>query len=392
MDELPQSRQKTGELITRRRKALGLTQKELAAQLLVSDKTVSKWEAGGGYPEVTLLAPLAAALGLSADELLAGRQNEAATPAPPAPAAQNARLWLLQSARQKYVLVTLVGLLLFGAWVTLAAAGYHTLYPVGMLAAVLAAVFLLFASAAWYSLRSRAMDYSPRGELRYVGGGTAALAGMALFAVWCSQYTGWSRFQIPNGSGYLKGEELLTQLNYLGGNRIYGFGLYVLALGLAVSAFILLRGCEKRPPLCFALALPVIGCGTILVQLWLAGRLRDRFPLTLTSKGLPPSPLPAYWKESAYALAALLVMLGLLCLLFRKGVVYKLALACALLYGATDLGQGIFLALNVTVQKYGVRYYSWFGVYAPYCLLIGLAWGLAAYHACAVWAASPKKE
>ena len=63
---------KTGALIAERRKALGLTQKELAEQLLVSDKAVSKWETGAGYPEVTLLPLLAQALGITVDELLAG--------------------------------------------------------------------------------------------------------------------------------------------------------------------------------------------------------------------------------------------------------------------------------------------------------------------------------
>lgn len=37
----------TGVLIAGRRKALGLTQKQLAERLLVSDKAVSKWENGG---------------------------------------------------------------------------------------------------------------------------------------------------------------------------------------------------------------------------------------------------------------------------------------------------------------------------------------------------------
>ena len=63
-----------GALIAARRRALGLTQKQLAARLLVSDKAVSKWELGGGYPDPALLAPLAAALDLTVDELLAGRQ------------------------------------------------------------------------------------------------------------------------------------------------------------------------------------------------------------------------------------------------------------------------------------------------------------------------------
>ena len=63
---------KTGALIAARRKALGLTQKELAGRLIVSDKAVSKWETGAGYPEVTLLPLLAETLGITVDELLAG--------------------------------------------------------------------------------------------------------------------------------------------------------------------------------------------------------------------------------------------------------------------------------------------------------------------------------
>lgn len=66
----------TGALIAQRRKALGLTQKQLAERLLVSDKAVSKWENGASYPEVTLLPPLAQILGLTVDELLAGAVRE----------------------------------------------------------------------------------------------------------------------------------------------------------------------------------------------------------------------------------------------------------------------------------------------------------------------------
>lgn len=78
----------TGALIAARRKALGLTQKQLAARLLVSDKAVSKWEVGASYPEVTLLPPLAQVLGLTVDELLAGeaqQQEQAADNAAAAP-------------------------------------------------------------------------------------------------------------------------------------------------------------------------------------------------------------------------------------------------------------------------------------------------------------------
>lgn len=72
---------KTGALIAERRKALGLTQKELARRLIVSDKAVSKWETGAGYPEVTMLPLLAETLGITVDELLAG-ELRADAPAP----------------------------------------------------------------------------------------------------------------------------------------------------------------------------------------------------------------------------------------------------------------------------------------------------------------------
>ena len=77
---------KTGALIAERRKAHGLTQKELAGRLMVSDKAVSKWETGAGYPEVTLLPLLAETLGITVDELLAGElRADAPEPEPAAP-------------------------------------------------------------------------------------------------------------------------------------------------------------------------------------------------------------------------------------------------------------------------------------------------------------------
>ena len=60
--------------ITQLRKERGLTQKELADRLNVTDKAVSKWETGKGFPDLKLLEPLARALGLSVPELLSGEQ------------------------------------------------------------------------------------------------------------------------------------------------------------------------------------------------------------------------------------------------------------------------------------------------------------------------------
>ena len=52
------------------RKAKGLTQEQLAAQLGVTAPAVSKWETDSSYPDITLLCPLARALGVNVDELL----------------------------------------------------------------------------------------------------------------------------------------------------------------------------------------------------------------------------------------------------------------------------------------------------------------------------------
>ena len=64
----------TGKFIAERRKARGLTQRELADLLNISDKTVSKWERGGGLPEVSLMLPLCKELDISVNELLSGRK------------------------------------------------------------------------------------------------------------------------------------------------------------------------------------------------------------------------------------------------------------------------------------------------------------------------------
>ena len=61
-----------GRFIADMRKRKNMTQRELADILLISDKTVSKWESGKGLPEVSLMRPLADALGVTVDELLAG--------------------------------------------------------------------------------------------------------------------------------------------------------------------------------------------------------------------------------------------------------------------------------------------------------------------------------
>ena len=60
----------TGSTIRQLRETKHLTQAELAAKLSVSAKTISKWETAKGLPDISLLEPLAAALGVSVLELV----------------------------------------------------------------------------------------------------------------------------------------------------------------------------------------------------------------------------------------------------------------------------------------------------------------------------------
>ncbi len=62
----------TGNAIRKLREDRNMTQEALASKLYVSAKTVSKWETGKGLPDIMLLEPLAAALGISVMELFAG--------------------------------------------------------------------------------------------------------------------------------------------------------------------------------------------------------------------------------------------------------------------------------------------------------------------------------
>lgn len=62
----------TGATIKALRETNGFTQSELAEQIGVSDKAISKWETAKGLPDISLIEPLAKALSVSVTELLSG--------------------------------------------------------------------------------------------------------------------------------------------------------------------------------------------------------------------------------------------------------------------------------------------------------------------------------
>lgn len=68
---------KTGKFISDNRKRQGLSQKELAEKLHITDKAVSKWERGLSFPDITMLIPISEILEITLYDLLTGgNENE----------------------------------------------------------------------------------------------------------------------------------------------------------------------------------------------------------------------------------------------------------------------------------------------------------------------------
>lgn len=64
---------KTGKFIQQQRKLKNLTQVQLAQKIGVSEKTISKWECGNGFPDTSLILPLCTELNITANELLSAK-------------------------------------------------------------------------------------------------------------------------------------------------------------------------------------------------------------------------------------------------------------------------------------------------------------------------------
>lgn len=72
--------QQFGTFIADLRRERGMTQAQLAERLRVTDKAVSRWERGLGFPDINTLEPLAQALGLGIDELMRTERNRTSSP------------------------------------------------------------------------------------------------------------------------------------------------------------------------------------------------------------------------------------------------------------------------------------------------------------------------
>lgn len=67
---------KTGKYISDSRKKQGLSQKELAEKLNITDKAISKWERGLSFPDISMLIPLSEILEITLYDLLTGGNED----------------------------------------------------------------------------------------------------------------------------------------------------------------------------------------------------------------------------------------------------------------------------------------------------------------------------
>lgn len=108
-----------GKRIAEYRKARGLTQRELAERLHITDGAVSKWERGINFPDLALLEPLAGALNIDVIVLLALEEasGQEIASAVTDISLEEKKKWI-KEFRQRAVLNILIGLILIGCLVT----------------------------------------------------------------------------------------------------------------------------------------------------------------------------------------------------------------------------------------------------------------------------------
>ena len=110
---------KVGKFISDERKAKGYTQKQLSELLGISDKTISKWECGNGFPEASLLLPLCNELEITVNELLTGERISQQNYKKKAEENMVNMIREKEENKQKILLTTMIGVISTITFVTL---------------------------------------------------------------------------------------------------------------------------------------------------------------------------------------------------------------------------------------------------------------------------------
>ena len=110
---------KIGKFLSDERKAKGYTQKQLSELLGISDKTISKWERGNGFPEASLLLPLCNELEITVNELLTGERISQQNYKKKAEENMVNMIREKEENKQKILLTTIIGVISTITFVTL---------------------------------------------------------------------------------------------------------------------------------------------------------------------------------------------------------------------------------------------------------------------------------
>ncbi len=186
-----------GSFISALRRASGMTQKDLAERLNVSDKTVSRWERDDGAPDLSLIPVIAELFGVTCDELLRGERKtpSATTPEPmateePASAGQTApplsakaekqAQYLLQGTRVSFSIQSLIVTLLFLVAVVVAMIAnsvFHRAYLGFLLSTV-----VILASHFWQAIAIILTNFATSADM--LGDGMLSDTAHAEFRYW----------------------------------------------------------------------------------------------------------------------------------------------------------------------------------------------------------------
>ena len=229
-----ESKKRFGEYICRRRKELGLTQREFADKLYVTESAVSKWERGLSYPDVTLLRDICAVLDVSEHELLtASVDTERRT------AERLAEKYLRLTRTYRVVQYVIYGAILLGCAIgNLASQGTLSWFWIALAAVLLAASLTLV--PALVGLRQELVPCRASISLG------CALASLELLLLCCCLYSGGDWFPMAGvsvlfGASLFMVPVLLWQLPLpvLEGRRLSVY----LVLETVLLELLLLTGC-----------------------------------------------------------------------------------------------------------------------------------------------------
>ncbi len=200
--------QKTiGAFIAVLRKANGMTQKDLAEKLNVSDKTISRWERDDGAPDLSAIPVLAEIFGVTCDELLRGerRAAESELAAEPTPKGEKQRQRLLAAGLTRFQNRTYIAMGISVVGLIAALIGNLAFYR-AVLGALLGAIFfaasivcqIIFVNSAFSAVTDAGVEDDELGHFRCrvirltrrSVGLTVALVGFTFPLVWVDAYMG----------------------------------------------------------------------------------------------------------------------------------------------------------------------------------------------------------